>query len=201
MKAQWPKHTSSIQAHAQTEPGWLMRSVLDARSAGVIPPSGSESRELIVPSKLCLRSPPPELVLIRQLRREARNPFWQGTTSRSARQEVILYLWCLLRVPAAVSAEIWAGGQAGVRDLPQLRARLHRSATARSATLEPRAAARGALPGSLKSLLWAATQASPGPPAGDLAPCCKTSTSLSASALPALDHRDPGSERLSWTWN
>lgn len=179
-----------------------MRSVLDARYAGVIPPSGSESRELIVPSKLCLRSLPPELVLIRWLRREARNPFWQGTTSRSARQEVILYLWCLLKsTRCSVSGDLVAGGQAGVRGLPQLRARLHRSATARSATLEPRAAARGALPGSLKSLLWAATQASPGPPAGDLAPCCKTSTSLSASALPALNHRDPGSERLSWTWN
>lgn len=100
----------------------------------------------------------------------------------------------------SVSGDLAAGEQAGVRDLPQLRARLHRSATARSASLEPRAAARGAHPGSLKSLLWAATQASPGPPAGDLAPCCKTATSLSASALPALNHRDPGPERLPWTW-
>lgn len=96
-RAQWPKHTSSMQAHAQTELGLFRRSVLDARYAGVIPPSGSESRELMVPSKRCWRSPPPELDLIRWLRREARNPFGQGTTSRSARQEVILYLWCLLR--------------------------------------------------------------------------------------------------------
>ena len=101
---------------------------------------------------------------------------------------------------ARCSVSWWTGKRAFESPL-QLRARLRRSATARSASLKPGAAARGALAGSLKSLLWAATQASPGPPARDLAPCCKTATSLSASALPALNHRDPGPERLPWTWD
>lgn len=154
----------------------------------------------MVPSKRRLRTQPQEIVLIGLVWRLVGNLLGLGTTSLSARQEVIPYL-----EPAEWSAGCsgrgdWAAGT-GQRIPPQLRHCLHRTATARTASLQPGAAARGAPAAFLKSLLGAVTQASPGPSAGDLALCCKRATVLPASALPARSHPDPGPERLPWTWD
>lgn len=94
------------------------------------------------------------------------------------------------------------------RSVPlELGAVFQRSTTAPFSSTEPGAAARGAPSGSLTPPQGAATQASPGPPARGLAagfstlghsktcPCCP------AHCLPSLSHRDPGPERLPWTWD
>lgn len=203
-RAQWRKHTSSTQAHTQTEPRCLWLFVRDAWYAGFIPPSGSESKEYMVPGKRCLRSPPPEPVLIGWLGLEAgRGPIWAGNhfPKREAGSHPVSLVSAEESAGCRNSGDPVPGGQAGVRVLPQLRPGLHRSATARFDSFQPGAAAPGTPAGSLKSLLGAASRASPGPPAEDLAPCCKIATSLSASALPAVSHRHPGPERLPWTWD
>lgn len=106
-RAQWPRPTSSTQAHAQTEPRHLRRFIQDVRYAGVIPPWASGTRELMVPSKRCLPTQPPELVLIGCRGLEAgRGLIWEGNhfPKREAGSHPVP-LCGLSRVPAAVAAE------------------------------------------------------------------------------------------------
>lgn len=158
----------------------------------------------MVPSNRCLRSPASELVLIGWLGLEAGwGPIWAENhfPKREAGSSLVSLVSAKESAGCRGSRNLVTVGQAVFRLPPQLRASLRRSATARFASLEPGAAVRGALAGSLEPLFGTATQALPGLPAGDLAPCRKTATSLSASALPAVSHRDPGPERLPWTWD
>lgn len=156
----------------------------------------------MVPGNGCLWSPPPELVLIGWLGLEAavRGPIWAENhfPKREAGSYPVPLVSAQESAGCSGSRNLEAVGQAGLRVPPQLRASLHRSATALFASLEPGVAVRGDLAG---SPIGAGTQAVPGLPAGDLAPCRETATSLSASALPAVSHQDPGPERLPWTWD
>lgn len=193
-----------MQAHAQTEPRYLRRFILDARYASVIPPLESESREFMVPCKRCLPTPPPELVLIGCRGLEAgRGLIWKAHhfPKREAGSHPVSLVLAVESGGCSDSRALQAaaGRRAGALVPLHWRARHHRSATAHSLSLDPGVAAGGAPASSLKSLLRAATQASPGPPAGDLALCCKTATSLPASALLAVSLRDPGPDP--WTWD
>ncbi|MEJ1277579.1 solute carrier family 33 (acetyl-CoA transporter) member 1 [Cricetulus griseus] len=148
----------------------------------------------MVPCKRCLPTPPPELVLIGCRGLEAgRGLIWKAHhfPKREAGSHPVSLVLAVESGGCSDSRALQAaaGRRAGALVPLHWRARHHRSATAHSLSLDPGVAAGGAPASSLKSLLRAATQASPGPPAGDLALCCKTATSLPASALLADSSR------------
>ena len=78
--------------------------------------------------------------------------------------------WRKYRLPHWWRLEQAVGRRTGCLVSPQLGARFRRSTTAPSSSPDPGAAARGAPSGSLTPLQGASTWASPGPPAGGLAP-------------------------------